>query len=50
MPGPAWTGNLAGFWSVTVRANWRIIFRAEWYSQRQLWHNNAGMASSKCYK
>ena len=21
------TGNLAGFWSVTVRANWRIIFR-----------------------
>jgi proteic killer suppression protein len=22
-------GNLAGFWSVTVRANWRIIFRFE---------------------
>jgi proteic killer suppression protein len=21
------TGNLTGFWSVTVRANWRIIFR-----------------------
>ena len=21
------SGNLAGFWSVTVRANWRIIFR-----------------------
>ena len=21
------TGDLAGFWSVTVRANWRIIFR-----------------------
>jgi toxin HigB-1 len=21
------TGSLAGFWSVTVRANWRIIFR-----------------------
>jgi proteic killer suppression protein len=20
-------GNLRGFWSVTVRANWRIIFR-----------------------
>ena len=29
---PGWsvhplTGNLVGFWSVTVRANWRIIFR-----------------------
>ncbi len=23
------TGNLNGFWSVTVRANWRIIFRFE---------------------
>ena len=22
-------GDLAGFWSVTVRANWRIIFRFE---------------------
>lgn len=22
-------GELAGFWSVTVRANWRIIFRFE---------------------
>lgn len=22
-------GNLDGFWSVTVRANWRIIFRFE---------------------
>ena len=22
-------GNLAGFWSVTVQANWRIIFRFE---------------------
>ncbi len=22
-------GNLAGYWSVTVRANWRIIFRFE---------------------
>ena len=21
------TGNLKGFWSITVRANWRIIFR-----------------------
>jgi len=21
------TGNLAGFWSVTIHANWRIIFR-----------------------
>ena len=23
------TGNLKGFWSLTVRANWRIIFRFE---------------------
>ncbi len=23
----ALTGDLKGFWSVTVRANWRIIFR-----------------------
>lgn len=23
------TGNLKGFWAVTVRANWRIIFRFE---------------------
>ena len=22
-------GELAGFWSVTIRANWRIIFRFE---------------------
>ncbi len=22
-------GNLAGFWSVTVQANWRVIFRFE---------------------
>jgi toxin HigB-1 len=22
-------GDLAGFWSITVRANWRIIFRFE---------------------
>jgi len=22
-------GNLQGFWSVTVRANWRIVFRFE---------------------
>ncbi len=22
-------GNLKGFWSITVRANWRIIFRFE---------------------
>jgi len=22
-------GNMKGFWSVTVRANWRIIFRFE---------------------
>jgi proteic killer suppression protein len=22
-------GNLNGFWAVTVRANWRIIFRFE---------------------
>ena len=21
------TGNLDGFWSITVRANWRVIFR-----------------------
>lgn len=25
----ALTGNLRGFWAVTVRANWRIIFRFE---------------------
>ena len=25
----ALSGNLAKFWSVTVRANWRIIFRFE---------------------
>ena len=23
------TGNLKGFWALTVRANWRIIFRFE---------------------
>jgi proteic killer suppression protein len=23
------TGDFAGYWSVTVRANWRIIFRFE---------------------
>jgi proteic killer suppression protein len=23
------TGNLNGFWSVTVSANWRIVFRFE---------------------
>jgi toxin HigB-1 len=23
------TGELAGYWSITVRANWRIIFRFE---------------------
>jgi proteic killer suppression protein len=23
------TGDLRGFWSVTVRANWRVIFRFE---------------------
>jgi toxin HigB-1 len=23
------TGDRAGFWSITVRANWRIIFRFE---------------------
>ena len=23
------TGDLKGFWSITVRANWRIIFRIE---------------------
>ena len=23
------TGNLKGLWSVTVRANWRIVFRFE---------------------
>lgn len=22
-------GNLAGYWSITVRANWRIMFRFE---------------------
>ena len=22
-------GDLAGFWAVTVRANWRIVFRSE---------------------
>ena len=26
---PPLTGDLNGFWSVTVRANWRIIFRFE---------------------
>ena len=25
----ALTGDLKGFWSVTVRANWRVIFRFE---------------------
>lgn len=25
----ALTGNLKGLWSVTVRANWRIVFRFE---------------------
>ena len=25
----ALTGSLRGFWAVTVRANWRIIFRFE---------------------
>jgi toxin HigB-1 len=25
----ALTGDLKGFWAVTVRANWRIIFRFE---------------------
>jgi toxin HigB-1 len=25
----ALTGDLNGFWSVTVRANWRVIFRFE---------------------
>jgi toxin HigB-1 len=25
----ALTGNLPGFWAVTVRANWRIVFRFE---------------------
>jgi proteic killer suppression protein len=23
------SGDLMGFWSVTVRANWRVIFRFE---------------------
>ena len=23
------TGDLKGFWSVTVRANWRVVFRFE---------------------
>ena len=23
------TGDLEGFWSITVRANWRVIFRFE---------------------
>jgi toxin HigB-1 len=23
------TGDLKGFWSITVRANWRVIFRFE---------------------
>jgi toxin HigB-1 len=23
-------GQLRGFWSVTVRANWRVMFRFEW--------------------
>jgi proteic killer suppression protein len=23
------TGDLKGYWSVTVRANWRIVFRFE---------------------
>ena len=25
----ALTGNLRGFWAVTMRANWRILFRFE---------------------
>jgi toxin HigB-1 len=25
----ALTGDLRGFWAVTVRANWRIVFRLE---------------------
>jgi proteic killer suppression protein len=25
----ALTGNLKGFWSITVRSNWRVIFRFE---------------------
>ena len=25
------TGNLGGFWSVTIGANWRIIFRFDDY-------------------
>lgn len=25
----ALTGNLKGFWSITVRANWRVIFKFE---------------------
>lgn len=30
-------GNLKGFWSVTVRANWRIIFR---FQDRHVWDVN----------
>ena len=26
---PPLKGDLAGYWSVTIRANWRIIFRFE---------------------
>jgi proteic killer suppression protein len=32
MPGFRWhplKGQLKGFWAVTVRANWRVIFRFE---------------------
>jgi hypothetical protein len=31
-------GDLKGFWSVTVRANWRIIFRFEEASAGVIWN------------
>jgi proteic killer suppression protein len=32
----ALTGDLRGFWAVTVRANWRIVFRFENGSARDV--------------
>jgi hypothetical protein len=26
---PYWKGNRAGFWAVTIQANWRVIFKFE---------------------
>lgn len=30
-------GDLAGFWAVTVRANWRLIFRFTDQGERWMW-------------